>query len=87
MFKKKAALLVAVLPIVIVAGTGWGGTFAWLSTSKDVTNAFTVGKVDISVIEGVPPRGGKHRLYPFHPEDEPGKGCPDQEPGYRQPAG
>jgi hypothetical protein len=46
-----------------------------------------VGKVDISVIEGVPPRGGKHRLYPFHPEDEPGKGCPDQEPGYRQPAG
>ena len=44
--------LVALLSLVLLLGCSLGGTLAWLSDSTDpVTNTFTVGDIDITLVE------------------------------------
>ena len=44
--------LVALLSLVLLLGCSLGGTLAWLADSTDpVTNTFTVGDIDITLVE------------------------------------
>ena len=59
MTKKKIAIAIAAAAL---AGTcAIGGTLAWLTDTANVTNAFTVGAVDVDVKET---KKGPYKIYP-----------------------
>lgn len=55
MYAKKGAnkkMVAVLLAVALLIGCGIGGTLAWLmDTTPAVTNTFTVGNVDITLVE------------------------------------
>ena len=68
---KKKKILIAIAALCIMATIAIGGTLAYLTDTKTATNTFTVGNVNIELIEqqrgenGLVPFQQNKRLYPI----------------------
>ncbi len=49
---KRRGLLLTVALLAVLAAIGTGGTLAWLSANEQAANDFTVGLVNIGIVEG-----------------------------------